>query len=392
MSYDYLKRANELSEELVKMRRYLHTNAEVGNELPKTVAFICEKLDEFGVSYEHIGKGGVVACIGPQNTKTILIRADIDALPMKEDSGLDFASPGHAAHCCGHDIHTACALLCAKMLKENEESLKGCVKILFQPDEERILGALDMIANGVLENPHVDACISMHTNMLMHPGEFNVLAGGYLSSSDHFQITVKGKGAHGSEPEFSIDPILIGAQIVNAVQEIHSREVSGFKTFVITFGVFHSGDVFNVIPGTAVLEGTIRCFDKDVREYVRTRLCEIAENVAKTYRGEAEVTFPASTPVTYNDPELTDDILKYLRESFDNSIVHNMNLFQKPSDDFAYYNEYCPSVMYHVGMGNKEDGHEFPLHNSKVWFDESAFPNAAAGFAIICSRWLEEHC
>ena len=392
MGYDYVKRSFELKDELIEMRRYLHQHAEVGNDLPMTVAYIKKKLDEFGVDYTEIGKGGVVATVGRQDTKCILIRADIDALPMKELSGLDFAAPGNAAHCCGHDIHTAAGLCCAKMLKESESELKGCVKILFQPDEERILGAIDMIENGVLEDPKVDACISMHTNMLMHPGEFNVLAGGYLSSSDQFRITVHGKGAHGSEPEFSIDPIFIGSQIVNAVQSLHSREVSGFKTFVLTFGKFVSGDVFNVIPGEAVLEGTIRCFDKDVREYVRSRLVEIAQSVAATNRGTADVEFPASTPVTYNDPELTDDILKYLREQYDNSTVHNMNLFQKPSDDFAYFNEHCPSVMYHVGMGNKEDGHEFPLHNSKVWFDESALPNSASAFAVICSRWLEDHC
>jgi amidohydrolase len=391
MEYDYLKRARELAGETVEMRRYLHENAEVGNEVPKTDAYIEKKLTEFGVQYKEIGKGGIAALIGPSTGKCILIRADIDALPMKEESGMPFASKGNACHSCGHDIHTAAALTCAKMLKENEENLRGQVKILFQPDEERILGAIDMIENGVLEDPHVDVCISMHTNMLMHPGEFNCLPGGYLSSSDSFRITVKGRGAHGSEPEFSVDPILVGSEIVNNVQEISSREVSGFKTFVLTFGVFKSGEAFNIIPATAQLEGTIRCFDRETRDFVKKRLTEIAKSTAAVYRAEAEVEFPASTPVTYNDPQLTDDILRYLRESFDPAIVHSMSLYQKPSDDFAYYGEHCPSVMYHVGMGNKEDGHEYPLHNPKVWFDESAFPNASAAFAIICSRWLEEH-
>lgn len=387
---DYLKRANELKDELVDVRRYLHATPEIGNELPNTSAYIIKKLTEYGCGYELTGKGGIVCNIG-SGPKTILVRADIDALPHEEQSGEPFASTNGASHSCGHDIHTASMLIAAKMLKENEAALKGTVKLLFQPDEERILGAIDMIESGVLENPYVDAAISMHTCIPLKAGVFNVLPGTYLSSSDIFRIEISGVGSHGSAPELGIDPINIASKLIDAVQTISTREVSALEPNIITFGSVHAGDAPNIIPERVVLEGTIRCFDKDARVTVVKRFEEIVAGIAALYRTTADLTFIGQTPVTYNDPALTDALVGYLKDMVGDDMVTVKSLKVKGSDDFAYFSEKVPGVMYHVGMGLAEDGYVNGLHNPKVRFDERALPNSAAAFAEITTRWLEDN-
>lgn len=388
---DFLKEALAMKDETIAMRRYLHSNAEVGFELPKTSAFIKKKLEEFGIPYSEPVQCGVVANVGNGNGKTILIRADIDALPHLEESGEPFACTTGASHSCGHDIHTSALLAAAKMLKAHENEIEGTVKLCFQPDEEAINGAKAMIAAGVMENPHVDAAISMHTNLPLPTGHFNVLPGTYLSSSDMFRIIIKGRGCHGSAPENGVDPVLVGAKIVEAVQTVSTREISALFPNIITFGYFHSGDAPNIIPETAELKGTIRAFDRNSRDEVVKRFCEVVKGVAETFRAEATVTFTSQTPTTYNDPELTEKLLGYMRELVGEDIVHTYNLSIKGSDDFAYYSDIVPGVMYHVGMGTVEDGYIYSLHNPHVRFDENALPNCAAAFAHITYRWLKDN-
>ncbi|MEG1757856.1 MAG: M20 family metallopeptidase [Oscillospiraceae bacterium] len=388
---DYLKRAFELDSEILEMRRYLHQNPEVGNELPKTTAYIKKKLTEYGCEFEEICKGGIVANIGNKKGKTVLIRGDIDALPHKELSGEPFASTNGYSHSCGHDIHTASLLTCAKMLKETESELLGNVKLCFQPDEESINGALSMIAAGVMENPHVDAAISMHTNLPLMAGSFNVLPGTYLSSSDIFRIEVIGKAAHGSAPENGLDPINIATKIVDAVQTISTREVTAFSPNVITFGSIHGGDAPNIIPDSCVLTGTIRNFKREPRDYVKSRFVEIVKGICSTFRAEVKVEFTSQTPTTYNNPQLTEKLVGYLREMAGEDRVFMNDLGVKGSDDFAYFSELVPGVMYHVGMGTLEEGYTYGLHNPRVRFDERALPYSAAAFAHITYRWTQDN-
>lgn len=392
MTIDFASLAREMADELVEMRRYLHQNAEVGDQLPKTAAYIKKKLTEFGCAFEEMCGHGVVCNIGSSQgdskTKTILIRADIDALPQTESSGEPFACTTGAAHSCGHDIHTAALLGCAKMLHAHRDALCGNVKLVFQPDEERIKGAIDMIEAGVLENPHVDAAFAMHTNLPLKAGAFNVLPGTYLSSSDLFRIEVRGSGAHSSAPDKGIDPILIAAKIIDAALALPAREVDALTPIIVTFGTIHAGSAANIIPDTAELTGSIRAFDRDVRDFTKRRFVELVETTAQAYRATATVEFTSATPTTYNDPALTGDIVGWLRELTGADNVFCQNLKVKGSDDFAYYAERVPSVMYHVGMGTAADGYTVGLHNPAVRFDESALPNAAAAFAHIAVHWL----
>lgn len=388
---DFLQQAKEMEQRIVADRRYLHQHAELGDDLPQTTAFIKCCLDEIGVDYEELIRGAVVANIGCGGGKTLLIRADIDALPQTEQSGEPFACTTGAAHSCGHDIHNACLLACARMLKGCESELNGNVKLVFQPDEERILGAVKLIEAGVLENPHVDAAIAMHTNLPLAAGAFNLLPGTYLSSSDIFKITVTGKGAHSSQPEKGVDPILTACKIIDAVQTITTRETDVLTPCVITFGSIHAGEAANIIPDTAELTGTIRAFDKEVREQVLSLFVDRVQAVAAAYRAAAEVEFTSSTPTTYNDPALSARVVAWLQELAGDARVSQRSLHVKGSDDFAYYCEKVPSVMYHVGMGTREDGYTEGLHNPKVRFDERALPYGAAAFAHIAVRWLEEN-
>ncbi|MEG1650953.1 MAG: M20 family metallopeptidase [Oscillospiraceae bacterium] len=388
---DFIALAKSIEKEVKANRRYLHENAEVGDNLPKTTAFIKNKLTEYGCAYQEICKCGIVANIGAKGGKTILIRADTDALPQQEISGESFSCRDGAAHSCGHDIHTASLLGCAKILKDMEHELSGNVKLVFQPDEEKIFGAVNMIKAGVMENPKVDAAFSMHTNFALKAGEFNVLGGTYLPSSDIFKINISGVGAHSSAPDKGVDPILAAAKIIDGVQTLTSREIDALTPVILTFGSVHAGEAANVIPETAELCGTIRAFDRDVRNWAKKRFCEMTESIAKTYRADARVEFTSATPATYNDPIMSGDILKYLRELFGNEIVFSRNLNVKGSDDFAYYSELVPGVMYHVGMGTAEEGYTAGLHNPAARFDEGALVNSVAAFAQIAYCWLAEH-
>ncbi len=388
---DFFARSMELKEEAIAIRRYLHQCPEIGFDLPKTTDFIKKKLTEYGCSYREICKCGIIADIGDPKGKTILIRADIDALPSREESGEPFAAVNGNSHSCGHDFHCTSLLICAKMLKEVEQELKGCVRLCFQPDEEAINGAIEMIEKGVLENPHVDAAISMHTKMQFPTGKYNVGKGNYLCSSDIFRIEIIGTASHGSAPETGIDPINIASKVIDAVQTIQTREINTLDPNVITFGSIHAGTAPNVIPEKVELTGTIRCFTAASRPIIKARFVELIEQIAAVYRAKAVVEFTSQTPITYNDETLCDDICRYLKEMVGEDGVSTYASGVKGSDDFAYFSEKVPSVMYHVGMGLAEDGFIYSLHNPHVRFDENALPYSCAAFAQITYRWVNEY-
>ena len=225
---EYLKRAMEIQAEVVANRRYLHQHPELGHNLDNTVRFVKEKLTEMGYAPADCGDHGIVALAGGKKPgKCILIRADMDALPMKEESGLEFSSlTDSAAHTCGHDTHTAMLLGAAKLLKEMEDEIPGTVKLMFQPAEEMCTGADSMLKAGVLENPHVDAAFGIHIFAAVPSGVLVYGPGPMLSSADIFEITVKGKGGHGSMPNDTVDPIMVGAHILTALESINSREIA----------------------------------------------------------------------------------------------------------------------------------------------------------------------
>ena len=296
---DYFKRAAELKEELSKDRRYIHENAEVGMDLPKTWEYVVKRLKEIGYDPKVIGGCGVTALVGSGQGKTILLRADMDALPMKEESGEAFAcKSGEAVHACGHDLHAAMLLGAAKMLKENEKDIKGTVKLMFQPGEEIFKGSKALIEEGILESPKVDAALAYHVG----PGKMPVGLHMYndkstmMYSNDGFKITVHGKGAHGAYPHHSIDPIHIAVQIYLGLEEIIAREVDSSSPCVMTIGKLVAGEANNIIPETAVIEGSIRTTSVENRNLMVSRMKEVACKIAEVYRGSAEVEMISEVP------------------------------------------------------------------------------------------------
>ena len=275
MTNTFLERAMELKEELTANRRWLHQHPELDLETKETTAFVTEKLREMGCNPVPVSPNGVLVTLGPSTGKTFLLRADMDALPIQEESGLPFASSTDGkAHCCGHDLHTAMLLGAAKLLKERESELTGTVKLLFQPGEENMKGAKAMIRQGILESPHVDAAMAIHVNSVVPTGKLLVFTGPACASSDLFTIKIKGRGGHGSTPNKTIDPLNVAAHILISLQELQARELKAGETGVLTIGSIQGGDTFNVIPSEAVMKGTIRTYSSEVQELLIRRMKE----------------------------------------------------------------------------------------------------------------------
>ena len=387
---EYLNRATEINPEVIANRRYLHQHPELAFDLDNTVRFVKEKLTEMGYAPADCGDHGVVALAGGKRPgKCILIRADMDALPMKEESGLEFSSlTDSAAHTCGHDTHTAMLLGAAKLLKEMEDEIPGTVKLMFQPAEEMGTGAENMLKAGVLENPHVDASFGIHIFAAVPAGVLVYGNGPMLSSCDVFEITVKGKGGHGSMPNDTVDPIMVGAHILTALESINSREIAPDSFGVLTVGCFQSGSKFNIIPDTAFMTGTIRTFDSEVRAFIKKRLVELAEGTARAYRAEAVVSFPTQICAVNTDK----DVARIVGESVAAAVgaprvIGNF----KPiagSEDFGYITSEVPSTFFGLG-GCPTDYPAYPQHSPNIRFNEDAFPVGVAAYVSGAIGWLQ---
>lgn len=384
-------RALELKEETISHRRYFHTNAETGLNTPKACAYLFQKLSEYGLSPVPCGHG-ITATLG-SGSPCLLLRADMDALPMPEESGEPFACPtGSAAHTCGHDFHAAMLLTAAKLLKEQESKLKGTVKFMFQPAEETFEGAQDMLNNGILENPVVDAAMALHvTSGQMPLGMYLYNAqSAMMASVDGFQITLRGKGSHGAYPQNSIDPINIAVHVYLALEALIAREADPAKMCVLTVGRFQAGTAPNIIPEEAILEGTLRTNDKAGRELLLRRIREVAEGTAQVYGGNAILEVLSSVPPLVCDRAMTAEMAGYIAELIPNAVGHS-GITASASEDFAVIADKVPSVFLHISAGFPDSRELYPLHNPKVRFNEEALPIGAAIYADCAIRWLEKH-
>lgn len=401
-----LQEAQQLKQEITENRRYLHQHPETGFELPETVPYVKQKLTAMGYEPVECGKAGLIATAGGKKPgKVFLLRADMDALPIEEESGEPFSSDSGRMHACGHDMHTSMLLGAAKLLKAHEDEIEGIVKLMFQPAEEIFEGSHDMIKNGVLKSPDVDAALMIHVmaNMPMNPGTVIVCDGGVSApAADYFTIVVKGKGCHGSMPNNGIDPITVSAHIITALQEIHARELSLSDEAVLTIGTIHAGHAGNVIPDIAQMSGTIRTYDEDMRKLLKTRMTEIAAGIAASFRATAEVTYGSGCPTLYNNEELAADIPVYLKELLGPAGVFTAGQLQSMSgsgkapktagsEDFAYVSQEVPSIMLALAAGQPDKGFCYPQHHPKVRFDEEVLPSGSAVYAYTAMRWLEEH-
>ena len=393
MVMDFYKRALELNEDTVNNRRYFHQNAEVGLDMPLAQNYVIEKLKEYGLSPEKCGHG-VTATVG-EGKPVLLLRADMDALPMPELSGEDFACPtGKQAHTCGHDFHVAMLLTAARMLKECEDELKGTVKFMFQPAEETFEGSLDMIDNGILENPQVDAALAFHVAPGKMPlGLFMYNSSGVMMSSvDGFRIDIKGKGGHGAYPNLTVDPLRIAVRIYLGLESLIAREANPEKNCVLTVGKIQGGDAANIIPDTSVIEGTLRTNDKECRSLLVRRISEIARGTAAVYGGSATVTPLSQVPPLVCDHQLAEQMAGYMRELAvpNNTPIPDMQA--NASEDFAIIAEKVPAVLMYLSAGFEDERGAYSAHNPRVRFNEGVCPIGAAGLAHCAVRWLEDNC
>ncbi len=389
---NYYERALELKDETIAHRRYFHTNAELGLNMPKGQAYVLAELKKLGIDAKPCGHG-VSATLGKPG-KCLLLRADMDALPMPEESGLPFACPtGTEAHCCGHDFHVAMLLTAAKMLKENEAELEGTVKFMFQPGEESFEGAKDMLEAGILENPKPDAALAYHVSTGKMPvGLYMYNATGTMMFSvDGFKITVHGKGAHGAYPHASIDPINVAAHIYIALEALIAREVDPAKANLLTVGKFNAGTAPNIIPDTATLEGTIRSNDKASRELLVRRMQEIAAKTAESFGATATVEMPSGVPPLVCDPKLTNEFVGYMQAMNIPGAMPYPNVSASASEDFASIAEKVPATFMYLSAGFTDGRPTAPAHNPKVIFNEDVCPIGASCYAHCATEWLKNN-
>jgi amidohydrolase len=389
---NYYERALELKDETIANRRHIHKNAETGLDLPKTKAYVMEKLTEYGLEPKDCGYG-VTATLG-KGGKVLLLRADMDALPMPEESGEEFACPtGKEAHTCGHDFHAAMLLTAAKMLKEKEDTLEGTIKFMFQPAEETFEGSKNMIENGILENPPVDAALAYHVS----PGKMPIGLFMYndkdtmMYSVDGFKITIHGKGSHGAYPHVGVDPINIGVHIHLALQELIARESNPTHSCVLTIGQFAGGTAANIIPETAVLQGTIRTNKPEARELLVRRMKEVAEKTAAVYNGTVDIEMISEVPPLICNPKLTDEVVGYMQELGIPGLTPYPGISASASEDFAVIAEKVPSTFMYLSAGYLDERGQYPAHHPKAQFNEDVCPIGAACLAHCASQWLKNN-
>lgn len=385
---NYFKEAEELKDELIKNRRHIHENPESGLELPQTKEYVMKYLKEIGACIKEVGKSGVQATIKGEEGqgKRVLIRADMDALPMQEESGLDFSSKNKfVAHTCGHDLHTSIGLSTAKLISKHKKDFKGEVRFVFQPAEEIFEGSKMMIENGVLDG--VDIALALHTNLTHEAGSISYYEGYMATSCDSFKVTIKGQGGHGGYPHTTKDPINAGVMIYQQFNQLISRDADPSKHTTLTFGQFSSGSNSNIIPDSAILQGTMRTYDPEIREKLLKRIGEIVDGVSKVTECEINLEYFASVPSLYSDPSLTKELVGYVKESSDIEMISGERLMA--SEDMAFVSRKVPTVYFL--LNSKIPGNNYSHHNPKVDFSEGAMPIGVGLFVTSAINWLNNN-
>lgn len=388
-----LQEAEVMQPEILADRRALHRNPETGAELPETAAYVKRRLEALGYVPRMLAGGVAAEITGEKTGRCILLRADMDALRIREETALDFRSENGNMHACGHDLHAAMLLGAAGLLQKHRQELAGTVRLVFQPDEEGFTGAKAMLAAGVLrEAPQPQAAVALHVHSGTPSGLVLCGRGTFMAGCTIFRVTAEGTGCHGAMPETGIDPINIAAHIYLALQELTARELAAEVPAVVTVGRFRGGEAPNIIPGTCVLEGTIRTFDREVTARLMARIGEIAENTARAFRGSARVEELASAPPLKNDPALMNRMADWAEELVGSQRVYRMDKGGMGSEDFASYTYEVPSAYLLLGAGTAAEDSRFgkPMHNPQVVFNEKILPEGAALYAMAALRWLAE--
>ena len=378
---DFLSEAQSQFEYTQALRRDFHAHPELGFHEVRTAGIVARELAALGLEmHTGVAGTGVVALIeGVTSGPTILVRADMDALPITEETGAEYASRNAGVmHACGHDGHTAILLTVAKMLHAHRHELTGTVKLIFQPAEEGMGGAEKMIESGILDSPKVDLALGLHLWNEKAVGWYGIANGPAMAGAEIFKIKVIGKGGHGAVPHLSMDPILAAAQIVCALQGIVSRNVAPLQTAVVSVCTIHGGETFNVIPPAVELTGTIRTFEPEVRARVLQRFDEIVHWVAESMECQVELDLQRLTPTTVNQAKTSGLIQEVARQLFPEGIIDSANFVTMGSEDFAFILEKVPGCFFFIGSANPDKGLDAGHHHPKFDFDEVVLPRAAA--------------
>jgi amidohydrolase len=387
MTAPFLADAESLRDELVAIRRDLHMHPELGFQEVRTARIVAEKLGALGYEVQSgVGKTGVVGLLqgGQPGERTVLLRFDMDALPIDEANDLPYRSqtPG-VMHACGHDAHVAVGIGVATVLAKHRDSIPGTVKLMFQPAEEGLGGALAMIADGVLEGPSPDVALGLHVSSNHDLGTAVVRSGAMMAASDAFRVVVHGRGGHGAHPDQTIDAVLVAAHMVVALQTIVARNVNPDDTAVVTVGAFHAGNAGNVIADSAELRGTIRSFDPAVRELLHRRIREVCEGVAATFGARAELLLRIGVDATVNAPRPTAVMHEAAAAVLGADKIDTVYR-TTGGEDFSAVLARVPGNFFFIGARSGERTGN-PHHNPHFDIDEACLPQ---GVAILCDAAL----
>jgi amidohydrolase len=385
-----LDSARAIAGSVVADRRAIHRSPEMAFHEHETAALVESRLRELGIPLRSgVGGTGVIGLIDSGRPgRTVLLRADMDALPIQEESSAEYAStnPG-VMHACGHDAHTAMLLGAARVLLERRGELAGRVKLMFQPAEEGGAGALRMIEQGLLEDPVVDGAFMLHVNHQLPAGRAATGAGPMLAGANSFTITVEGRGGHASRPQNTVDPVVVAAHVVTALQTLVSRETRPGEPAVLTLGSFNAGTAPNVIPDRAVIQGTIRAYDDDLMRYLERRLEEVAGGVATALRAEARVEYRMHYPPTVNDAAMAELLAGAARTALGTEAVLESDRIMA-AEDFSFVLQRVPGAMLTLGVRAPAWTEPRPVHTAQFDLDESALPSGVACLASVALEFL----
>lgn len=389
---------DEILPGLIADRRYLHENPELGFQEHNTAKFVAERLQALGVEEIRTGINGtgITGLVrgtgsGPGKDRVVLVRADMDALPIHEENDVEYRSRNDGVmHACGHDAHTAILLGLARTLMARRDEFAGTVKLLFQPSEEMFPGgAKGMIDEGVMEDPHVDASFALHMAQHQPLGVITIAGGPILAAPDSFKATIQGKGGHAAAPHRAVDPIVIGAQIVGALQTVVSRNVDPVESCVVTVGHFNAGEAFNVIPDIATIGGTVRTLTPEIRDLAEERVNTVIRGIAEAGGATVEIEYTRGYPATINDPAAA----ALVREAATEVVGADNVVTPPPSmggEDYAYFLLDRPGAMFQVGTKNEERGLVWGHHHPRFDIDEESLAIALETMTVTVLKYLEQ--
>ncbi len=388
---DIKQLANELQKTTIATRRHLHAHPELSFQEYETSAYVKKQLDEIGISWVPMANTGVVGLIkgDKASDQVIALRADMDALPITESNKLDYASIHDGVmHACGHDGHTASLLSAARILQALKSKFGGTVKLIFQPGEEKLPGGASlMIKDGVLNNPKPQAVIGQHVSPMVESGKVAIRKGKFMASMDEISMKVSGKGGHGAQPHLNIDPVMITAQILVALQQIVSRVANPSLPTVLSFGKVIANGAFNVIPNEVFLEGTFRTMDERWRSEAHTQMKKMATSMAEGMGGRCDFTINRGYPFLINEEHLTTQLSAFAEEYLGKENVLEADIWMA-AEDFAYYSQQAHSCFYLLGIANQEKGITSSLHTPSFNLDEDALALGSGLMAYLAVKQL----